>query len=220
MTDMRRIGAMLRIAIVGVAGSGKSTLGEKLGAALELPCYDLDALYHLPGWQAPPVEEFRARIRTITETDKWIIVGNYSRVRVLVWGHADTLVWLDYPLPFVLSRLIRRSLKRVITHENLWGNGVYEGWGVLFSRDREDNLLRWAIHKHPIHKQEYPAALTQSEYAHLHLKRFTSARHTVRWLAALQASRKKDTSPGNALPGADAPDEKITSPGADAPPSP
>ena len=39
-----------RIHVVGNSCSGKSSLGERLAAALQVPFVDLDALNWLPGW--------------------------------------------------------------------------------------------------------------------------------------------------------------------------
>ena len=49
---------------------------------------------------------------------RWAVDGNYSAVRDIVWGRADTLVWLDYPFPVVMRQLTRRTLKRGLGREN------------------------------------------------------------------------------------------------------
>lgn len=43
----------MKIAIIGNAGSGKSTLSAKLRALLAIPLYHLDQYFWKPGWQEP-----------------------------------------------------------------------------------------------------------------------------------------------------------------------
>ena len=56
---------------------------------------------------------FRARVAAAIARPTWVADGNYSKVRDLVWARADTVVWLDYPLPVVVARLVRRTLTRM-----------------------------------------------------------------------------------------------------------
>ncbi|HKS92649.1 MAG TPA: hypothetical protein VJQ83_12025, partial [Tepidiformaceae bacterium] len=55
-----------RIVVVGPSCSGKSTLAEQLGAALDLPYVELDALFWRPNWTEPEDEEFAAQLRDAT----------------------------------------------------------------------------------------------------------------------------------------------------------
>jgi adenylate kinase family enzyme len=45
---------MQRMAIVGNAGGGKSTLARPLGAKLDLPMYPMEPVQWLPGWVPAP----------------------------------------------------------------------------------------------------------------------------------------------------------------------
>jgi DNA-binding CsgD family transcriptional regulator len=51
-----------RIAVVGVTGSGKTTLARELSRRLALPHVELDALYWGPGWMPAPRALFRERV--------------------------------------------------------------------------------------------------------------------------------------------------------------
>ena len=110
---------MNRIVIVGTTGSGKTTLGERLAAALGYPHIDLDALHWGPGWTPTPTDLFRARVSDALEGPCWVVAGNYGKTRDIVWARADTLVWLDYPLALTLMRLFRRTVKRIVTRERI-----------------------------------------------------------------------------------------------------
>jgi hypothetical protein len=132
-----------------------------------------------------PLDDFRARVTRALNADGWVVDGSYSKVRDLVWGQAETLVWLDYSLPLILGRLAWRTLRRVLSREELW-NGNREKLLDHFTRD---SLFLWAIQQHPRHRREYPACLAKPEYAHLTLIRFRTPRATEAWLSARAMSR-------------------------------
>jgi hypothetical protein len=40
------------------------------------------------------LDVFRGRVASVVATERWVIDGNYSKVRDLVWGRAEDVVWL------------------------------------------------------------------------------------------------------------------------------
>ena len=170
---------MQRIAVVGTSGAGKTTFAAALAAQLGCPCVELDALHWEAGWRMAELDVFRARVAAATAGERWVCDGSYSKVREVVWARADTLVWLDYPLPLVLARLVRRTASRWWRAEELW-NGNRESLREHFSRE---SLVIWAVKQHRRNRTAYPAALARPEYAHLELVRLTSPRLAERWLA-------------------------------------
>jgi len=86
-------------------------LARKLG----FPHVEFDAL----NWEMAPEGVFRERVSSAIQGDRWVVDGNYSKVRDLVWGRADTVVWLDYSLPVTMWRLLVQTLRRVLTGEEL-----------------------------------------------------------------------------------------------------
>ena len=174
---------MQRIVVVGTTGSGKSTLGEALAKRLDAAFIELDSLYWQAGWQAPEIAAFRARVADAASAERWVASGNFSKARDVLWTRADTLVWLDYSFPLVFSRLLRRTVRRIITRENLWNSGNYETWRKSFF-DR-DSILVWAVKTHWKYPQYLAEPLTQPQYAHLKLIRLKSPRETERWMKTL-----------------------------------
>ena len=175
---------MKRIAVVGATGSGKTTLAEQIAQRLGYRHVETDALHWEPNWQEAPLDVFRARVDQALTGDGWVIDGNYSKVRDIVWGRADTLVWIDYPLPIIFWRLGWRTFKRIVTREQLWATNR-EGWRAIFSRD---SLFLWVLQSRPRHRRDYPRLLQQPEYAHLKLIRLYSPRETDEWLKRLDCS--------------------------------
>ena len=144
---------MKRIVIFGTAGSGKSWLAERLAAAHGLRLIELDALFWGKDWQPAPFELFRHRVECEIQDGSWIVVGNYGQVRDLTWAAADTLVWLDLPMPLVMWRLLRRTIRRVITKEDLWGTGNRESFVRSFF-DR-NSILLWGLKTHHRNRRRF-----------------------------------------------------------------
>lgn len=170
---------MNRIIVVGATGSGKTTLAQQLAERMRCPFIELDALFWNPGWVQTPRDEFRRRVAEAIAPQRWAAGGNYSSARDLIWERADTLVWLDYPLPFVMARLFGRTMRRVFTREELWNGNRERFRDHFFSRD---SLFLWALKSHPKQRRTYPAELCKPEYTHLVVHRFRSPREAAAWL--------------------------------------
>src|SRR5579883_1503505 len=134
-----------RVVVVGTTGAGKSTLALRLARRLRCPHIELDALHWGPDWTPVARDCFRAHTRRAVAGDAWVADGNYRQVRDLVWGRADTIVWLDYPLRTVLPRLLRRTLRRCLSHEVLWHGNRERLRTQFLSRD---SLFLWALQTH------------------------------------------------------------------------
>ena len=101
-----------RIAVIGRAGAGKTTVARRLGEELGLPVIHLDRLAWDPGWQ--PVDEgtFATRQDEAVAGEAWVIDGGY--LSSVGWPErlrrADLVVLVEAPLVVCLGRIIRRSL--------------------------------------------------------------------------------------------------------------
>jgi adenylate kinase family enzyme len=174
-----------RIAVVGTSGSGKTILAQRLARHLGIKHVELDAVYWGPDWTPSPREVLRERVAQALVGLAWITDGNYGAVRDIVWGRADTVVWLDYALPVVMARVTWRTLRRSLSGEELW-NGNHERLGTAaFSRD---SIIWWALSTYRRRRREYPILFRQPEYAHLDVVRLRSPRMANEWLQSLPAS--------------------------------
>jgi adenylate kinase family enzyme len=99
----------------------------------------------------------------------WVVDGNYSAVRDLVWDRADTVVWLDLPRRLVMRRIILRTVRRAVTRERLW-NDNREPLANLYRLDPEKNIIRWAWVRHAVYVERYDAAMHDSAFDHLPLR--------------------------------------------------
>lgn len=167
-----------RVVVVGNTGSGKSTLAGQISAAWGIPHLELDALHWLPEWQPRPVAEFQELVDEATAVPAWIIDGNYSHVRDLIWSRAETLIWLDYNIAVIYSRLVRRTWRRIRQKELLWGTNQ-EGWHNFWPH--KESLFVWAWRKQWSRRQEYEYLLQTPRYLHLNVIRLRSPRETDKW---------------------------------------
>jgi adenylate kinase family enzyme len=172
---------MRRVVVFGTTGSGKTTLANRLARQTGLRVVELDALFWGRDWQPAPVDLFRFRVECEIGQEGWIVVGNYGQVRDLVWRPADTLIWLDLPLRVVMVRLLWRTLRRVLTKEELWGTGNRETWhNAFFSRQ---SILLWAWKTHRRNRQKF-ARECESLAEEKRVVRLTSPREVERFMAA------------------------------------
>ena len=102
---------MQRLLVIGPCGAGKSTLSTVLGKKLDLTVFHMDQLNWRPGWIESSKDEIRARLADIVVTDRWLIDGNYGGTLAVRLEHADTIVYLDYPIRLCVLRLLRRIWK-------------------------------------------------------------------------------------------------------------
>ncbi|MFI5000239.1 MAG: adenylate kinase [Reyranellales bacterium] len=144
---------MRRVVVFGTTGSGKTRLAKQLAERTGLRVIELDALFWGRDWQPATLELFRHRVEREIKDGDWIVVGIYGQVRDLTWRAADTLIWLDLPLPLVMWRLLRRTIARAITREDLWGTGNRESFvRTFFSRQ---SILLWALKTHRRNRERF-----------------------------------------------------------------
>jgi adenylate kinase family enzyme len=170
-----------RVSVVGTSGVGKSTFASSLALVLGAVFLELDSLQHQADWTPLPASEFRARVALVADGECWVIDGNYSRVQDLVWGRADTVVWLDLPRRTVMRRIIWRTLRRVGGRVELW-NGNREHWGNLFTLDKEESVIAWAWQTHAANRVKFEAAMADPANGHLRFVRLTSPAAVRRFL--------------------------------------
>jgi hypothetical protein len=103
-------------------------------------------------------------VREVARGPRWVIDGNYSVIRDIVWEQADTVIWFDLPYLAVMSRVIRRTIKRAILRTELW-NGNREPLSNLISFDPQKSIIAWTASRHGLYRQRYAAAEADPKWA-------------------------------------------------------
>lgn len=168
-----------RIVILGTTGSGKTTLSRLLAAMLDVPTIELDAIRHGPNWAETPDDVFRQRVSASLSSESWVVDGNYSLARDIIWPRATTLVWLDYSFPLVFWRLFWRTMTRGVLRKELWNGNREDLWRHFLTKD---SLFLWAFRTHWKRRKSLASVLASPDYCHIKLLRFKSARETREWL--------------------------------------
>lgn len=184
-----------RIVVIGTTSSGKSTLAEVLANLFGYDFIELDALYWEPNWKPAEVSDFYQRVEKATQTQAWVVAGNYSKVRELIWERAQLVIWLDYPFPIIFWRLLTRTIRRTVTQEELW-NGNRETFWVHLKLWSEDSLFNWLFKTYWRRKREYPILLSAPQNRHLTFLHFKHPYETQQWLGKIRLS---PSSPGKDL---------------------
>jgi len=149
---------MRRVAVIASAsGNGKTTLGRELAERLGVPFVELDALVHGPGWVETPDDQLRAQVEPVVASDGWVIDGTYrNKLGDLVLASADVVVWLDLPIRIWLPRLVRRTVRRIRSREQLWNGNRESVRAAIWGRE---SLIVWAFRSHVRHRREWPREL-------------------------------------------------------------
>lgn len=172
-----------RIVVIGTTGAGKSTFGGQVAEILGLPHIELDALFWGPGWTPVPRQQFEAAVRQAVAGERWLIDGNYGRIRNLVWSRATHVIWLDYSLPRLMLQLIGRTLRRSLRREPLFSGNRESIRRTLFSRE---SILLWALTSFGRHRREFTAIMKSNKYPNLEFVVLRNPRHSRSFLEVLQ----------------------------------
>jgi adenylate kinase family enzyme len=166
-----------RVVVVGTSGSGKTTMASQVARVLGVAHVELDALQHGRNWEQASEDQLRARAAAATQGDHWVVDGNYSAVRDVVWPRATTIVWLDHARHVVMRRVIWRSVERAVTRRPLW-NDNRERWTTWVD---PEHPIRWAWRTHTERRARYES-LMDARWV-----RLRSPREARRWLRDVSA---------------------------------
>lgn len=169
-----------------MTGIGTSTLCRRLSRIWDLPYTELDSLHHGPEWTPRPT--FPDDVARIAAQPRWV-----SELQYLGsgggWALAErmqTLLWLDFPRRVSRPRLLRRTVRRAISRQELWpGTGNVEPpfWHVLTD---PDHLLRWEARTHRKWRDDF-VPLLRERFPAVHVVHFAHPRELDAWLIRLRA---------------------------------
>lgn len=148
------------IFVVGTSGSGKSTAARAIAFKLDRKHVEIDALLWLPNWTQRDRGELTTLLKTELANGPVVMDGNFA-TKGIIPEPGDSLIFLDYPRWLVISRLVRRSVTRVILRQELW-SGNREQFKFLLSNDPEINPIVHAYRTHSSRHDAYTKLLENS----------------------------------------------------------
>ena len=101
----------VKVAVIGYAGSGKSTFARRLGDALCIPVQHLDQVFYTSNWQERDKGEARNLAEAFLDAnDAWVVDGTYHRLSLARrLEAADVIVIFASPRRTCLFQAWRRS---------------------------------------------------------------------------------------------------------------
>jgi adenylate kinase family enzyme len=135
---------MTRVAVIGNAGGGKSSLCRKLSKALDIDLFPIDQVQWKPGWVPATYEEIKQHHDEILAYDRWIIDG-WGPLEVIIerFEAADTIIFVDHPLYIHYWWAIKRQVKCIFQPRTDGPAGcpmIPMTWPLL--------KMIWTIHHH------------------------------------------------------------------------
>ena len=169
---------MQRVLVVGISGAGKTTYARSVAELLHLPPVEFDGLAHGPGWSTPP--DLARTVAALAAQERWVVDswGYPADVRGPLWQRADTVLWLDLPRRTTMPRVLRRSLRRTLTRQRIFGGN-------------RETLRGWLDPDHPVRSSWREHASRRAQLLALvgahraQVRRFRTAAEAARWLAVL-----------------------------------
>jgi len=169
-----------RIVILGTTGSGKTTLAKRLSKKLGIPHVELDALYWNPNWVETEVKPFREKIKNALDQETWVVDGNYSKGRDLIWPKAQTVIWLNYSFFTILRQICKRTFANSKAKKELW-----PGCPETFHKQllTKDSIFVWFLRSYWKKRRTIPEYL--KEYPDLRVIRVRSPKELDEKLSSL-----------------------------------
>lgn len=105
----------MKILVLGLSCSGKSTLAKYIGEYLSIDTYHLDEYY----WKSPWIKNDDFDINLIINKNNWVIDGNYFQLELkkrLITS--DVIIYLNCPLYTRIFRMLKRHIQYVSHPQN------------------------------------------------------------------------------------------------------
>lgn len=172
-----------RVLVAGTTGVGKTTTAGRIGRALGIRHTEIDSIYHGPDWT--PRESFLEEVEAYTSEPTWVTEWQYTLARDMLAARADTLVWIDLPVPIALWRLVRRTLRRRLRRTPLWNGNIEPPLWTFFTDP--GHIVRWGIRVRHESRRRVPALVHTAP--HLRIVHLRTQREVDRFVQHLAERR-------------------------------
>ena len=134
----------MKIYIVGIVGTGKTTLAKKLSQDLSIPYYELDNIVY-DGKIRNSDELINQKFNEIIQENDWIIEDVLRKQFMKALDYADMIIFLDINMITRDYRIIKRYIKRKFYNNEHYANTLKEvkqllSWSHEFEKDKDNRL--------------------------------------------------------------------------------
>ena len=143
----------MKILIVGIVASGKTTLARKLSKLLDIKHYEIDSVVHDDINNVKRSEAEQKKIfKKIDKNSNWIIEGTLRKHLFYLCGMADKIIYLDIPVKVRKKRIFTRFVRQLFEIEkcnytvNLKMLKLMYKWTNDFEKDKngfEEKLFKY-----------------------------------------------------------------------------
>jgi adenylate kinase family enzyme len=159
-----------------------------LADRLSVPYIELDGIFHQANWTQLPAHEFERCVEELAAQPTWVIDGSYSAVRHVIWPRAECVVWLDLPRSLVTYRVLRRTVVRLATRQELW-NGNRDRWRDLLSTHPSTSTVAAAWKRYPEQRARCAAGTEDPRWHTVSIVHLRSRREVTSYLQALDPAQ-------------------------------
>lgn len=108
----------MKILIIGIVASGKTTLATKLSKNLNIKKYEIDSIVHDDiKREKRSIDEQKNIINEIDQEKEWIIEGTLRKHLYFLLEKSDKIIYIDIPLKERKKRIIKRYIKQKLRIE-------------------------------------------------------------------------------------------------------
>lgn len=182
MSHVDKIGQ--RIVLAGTAGAGKSVLARQLAEVTGIPYIQLDTMFWDANWKTVSNDVFESRIRTALGNtgNSWIVDGNYRGAGNITFPQATSLIWLDYPVYIIYVRLVRRTIRQIVSRQPVHFNNRQTIRSAFWGKDA---FIPWVMRTHQERRQPYLDLLSDCPYPDLNIIQLTRPHEAVQLITDL-----------------------------------
>lgn len=144
-----------KILIVGAGGSGKTTLGKKIGTILKIPSKSIDELRYSKDFTVRfPDKKANSNLKKVISKSKWILDGVYAKDYISpVFKKAELIIVLQTHRLKLIYRIIKRDIKERRKYKNKPFSDLFKllYWSQKYKGHNETKHLFLAKkHKKPV----------------------------------------------------------------------
>ncbi len=111
-----------KIYVVGIAGSGKTTLARKLTNDLGYPHLDLDKVRYPRFETTPDDSKLKPALENLLKQPTWIAEGAYTTWSAPLLQAADVIIWLDGNPIIAAYRIMKRHIIKLLHGQKHFSN--------------------------------------------------------------------------------------------------